>query len=336
MLFLLGAGFNIDAAGIAKDLGILEHDPVCNYPLVSDTLKICFGAGNIPPGKSVEVLFAEAIAANSDEPMDRLSNFLMKADGYIARRLAHSEKPNCYRGFFEAFQDCQFLTFNYDSLVETFLFQMGRWFPHDGFGVNADVQRPWDFKGPPGTAISTLTVLHLHGSLCVYATEFEITADRQLVQRERPYFTFDPSEMSGKFTSYERKVGWGYRHPHERVIAPVPSKAEGLTEVFIKEVYAKAEGLVCSSGNLVAIGYSFNEHDRESWVRILSALSASSHPKLLLVSPESESVAERLRPAFPRIEIGSAKQTLKKWIDGAFRGSAGMVPEALAKSRITR
>lgn len=44
--------------------------------------------------------------------MERLSNCLMEADSYIARPLARSEKPNCYRGFFEAFQDCQFLTFN--------------------------------------------------------------------------------------------------------------------------------------------------------------------------------------------------------------------------------
>lgn len=60
MLFLPGAGFNIDASGVARDLGLLEHEPACYYPLVSDTLKICFDAGEIPPGKSVEVHFAEA------------------------------------------------------------------------------------------------------------------------------------------------------------------------------------------------------------------------------------------------------------------------------------
>lgn len=333
MLFLLGAGFNVDAARVARDLGLLEHEPTCYYPLVSDALKICFERGKIPAGKTIEALFEEEIAAGSDEPMRKLSDCLMKADYYIARPLARSEKTNCYRDFFESFQECQFLTFNYDSLAETFLIQMNRWFPHDGFGVNAGVQRTWNFEGPQGTAISISKVLHLHGSLCVYASEFEPRSG-WLVQRERPLFTFDPDSISGNFRGYEHVAGFGYQPVHRRVVAPVPSKASGLNEVFVKEVYAKAKGMVGSSGNLVAIGYSFNEHDRESWVPILSALAASPNPRLILVDPAAESVAERLRYAFPRIKIESVTQTLKVWIDGSFRGMAGLAPEALAKNQV--
>ena len=69
-LFLLGAGFNIDATreagavcGTSIHVGPYQID--CGYPLVADVLKLCFGLDNVPTGKSVEDLFAEALQAGN-------------------------------------------------------------------------------------------------------------------------------------------------------------------------------------------------------------------------------------------------------------------------------
>src|SRR5438477_9053584 len=140
MLFLLGAGFNIDATREAgpfygNSIHIGVHQIDCNYPLVADVLKLCFGLDKTPDGKSIEDLFSEALQTGNYKPMETLVDRLMGADYYIAQRLATAESLNSYQRFFDCFKSAQFLTFNYDSLPEIFLSPTGRWFPEDGYGV---------------------------------------------------------------------------------------------------------------------------------------------------------------------------------------------------------
>lgn len=142
-----------------------------------------------------------------------------------------------------------------------------------------------------------------------------------LVERELPRFILDPDSISSNFPGYERlPPGLGYEPIEHRVVAPVPNKAKGLKHVFVTETYAKATNLVRSSGNLVAIGYSFNNHDRVSYHPILTALGESRGRKLLLVTPEADRVADRLMAEYPHISIEPVADTLKNWVAGSFRG----------------
>jgi len=57
-LFLIGAGFNVDAArescpvyGNSMYVGRYQMD--CGYPLVSDVARLCFGLAQVPTGKSI-------------------------------------------------------------------------------------------------------------------------------------------------------------------------------------------------------------------------------------------------------------------------------------------
>jgi hypothetical protein len=59
-LFLLGAGFDIDAT---REASPIYHN--CSYPLIADVLKLCFGLETLPPGKSVEDLFARQVLRHS-------------------------------------------------------------------------------------------------------------------------------------------------------------------------------------------------------------------------------------------------------------------------------
>jgi hypothetical protein len=141
----------------------------------------------------------------------RLAKRLRTAVHYVARVLASSEVGNCYQSFFRAFASSNFLTFNYDSLPETFLLRLGRWYPHDGYGVPVVAPlRPGqeEFAAKRSSAL----VLHLHGLLCIRTSEYEKQcksgeAMAWLTERATPRYAFDPSSISGNFAPFGRDVG---------------------------------------------------------------------------------------------------------------------------------
>jgi hypothetical protein len=50
------------------------------------------------------------------------------------------------------------------------------------------------------------------------------------------------------------------------------------------------------------------------------ALCESPGKKLLVVSPEAGTIANAIRPAFPRLSIEAVGATLKQWVDASFPG----------------
>ena len=203
----------------------------------------------------------------------------------MAQPLARSDGVNCYHQFFRTFPDSNFLTFNYDSLPETFLFRLGRWYPRDGYGV------PVRAHLPPGSEefdnkTSSALVLHLHGSLCIRTSEYtqRLKPGEAIVsqtKRNAPLYTFAPYSISANFGPFPG--GKGADDVEDRIIAPVPDKSHGLKHVFIRATYAKALGLLQSSGPVVAIGYSFNPHDKASYQPLLNALGDSKDRRLLVL-----------------------------------------------------
>jgi hypothetical protein len=323
-LFLLGAGFNVDAGRCRTPEGT-----DCHYPLVADTAKL-FDSSQFTLRGSVEDLFLEAERRGDNGPMDGLAARLTDADYFLAyKQLAVPEHASCYSQFFDRFAGATFLTFTYDSLPEILLFGRERWFPDDGYGVEVETKlqslAPETFVRKP----SSSPVLHLHGSFCLGAANFEIRPDAgdsvpQLVHRPEPRFGFDPESLACAFFPYAR-VLWdtGFSPLRERVIAPVPDKAEPLTAEFIQKIYQKACAIVRESGALVAIGYSFNPHDRASYGLILEALTASRERRLLIVSPQANVLVERIGHEWPHLRVGAVAKTLKGWADDLFRENFG-------------
>ena len=326
-IFILGAGFNADAAGEAGHLfaeslydGSYRID--CGYPLVDDMLRLCFGQDRIPPGNSIENLFSDAQEHGDYGPLARLADRLRYADYRIAQELSSDKRLNCYRKFFQAFPGSHYLTFNYDSLPETFLYRLGHWYPHDGYGV------PVAAPPPPGkeelaSKKSSALVLHLHGSLCIRTSEFEVRRKRgpvipMLAKRDEPRFSFDPSSISSNFAPFQREVGDD--DARDRVIAPLPDKSDGLKAPFISDTYTMAEALVRESDIVVTIGYSFNPHDLASYQRLLSDLCESTTRRLLVVSPDAGIIANALGPKFPYLSIWPLKTTFKQWVAASFPG----------------
>lgn len=328
MLFLLGAGFNIDAtreAGLfyGSSIYIGAHQIDCSYPLVADVLKLCFGLDKTPDGKSIEDLFAEALQSGDYKPMDALVDRLMGADYYVAQRLATTEKLNSYQRFFEHFDGAHFLTFNYDSLPEIFLSQSGHWFPEDGYGVPVQTERATLAKAATPTKSSSL-VVHLHGSACVFTIESRIFGNpvggiAELVHLEEPLYAFDPHSIGHCFPRYGRVMSiTGHTSPDERVIAPVPDKTEDLKQAFIQKSYSVALPLVRQAGALIAVGYSFNPYDRISYHRVLEALGQSRERTLFIVSPQARELAKRISNEYPSLTVRPRGQTFGQWAADSF------------------
>src|SRR5579864_8836789 len=198
--FVLGAGFNVDATAeagplFAESLYQGRYRIDCSYPLVGDTLRLCFGLDRILDGKSVENLFADALERGDYDPLRKLAERLRYADYRIARALACDNRLNCYLTFFQAFVGSNFLTFNYDSLPETFLFHLRYWFPHDGYGVRIAATLPPGSEEFADRKSGTL-VLHLHGSLCIRTSKDEARRKpgqtmAMLTERDEPLYAFD-------------------------------------------------------------------------------------------------------------------------------------------------
>jgi hypothetical protein len=72
--FILGAGFNADAAAEA---GCQQRDS--GYPLVGDTLRLCFDLTEVPSGKSIEDLFSKALERRDYGPIAKLAKRLRYA-----------------------------------------------------------------------------------------------------------------------------------------------------------------------------------------------------------------------------------------------------------------
>ena len=331
-VFIIGAGFNVDAVREAgpifgDSIYIGRHQIRCGYPVVGDLARLCFGLESPPVDRSIEDLFQEAAERRDREPVRRLANELSKADYYLSHALIFENEGNSYAAFFRQFHRSHFLSFNYDALVELFLMSHQAWFPTDGYGVPAEVgvivgHEDWRERR------SSSKVLHLHGSLCLFSSLFDVRAgDRpghaHLEMREQPRYHFDPHSIGHCFTPFERApLPLGFERPEERIIAPAPSKSTGLVHEFIQAGFAHARRLLESSRDpVVSIGYSFNEHDRESYDPLLSALRSNRSPKLAVVSPQAEQIRDRLSSDYPGVEVLAEPYTFSEWVAAGYPGA---------------
>ena len=329
-LFLLGAGFNKDAG---REAGLVNlHSMYGNYqkkfeyPLASDLLDICFGKESMRKEMSVEECFAEALEKKNYDPLRHLCDTLMECDYRLIPLLLPDggNQNNCYIKFFKCYEGPSYLTFNYDSLPEVFLYRMGQWYPHDGYGVRVKVETQLGGKNDELEHKSTSLVFHLHGSLCVFTSEFDLmpTTDsrfKELRLRENSDYFFDPESISLLFPEYRTPFTMtGYEPIELRVIAPIPNKVEGLKQKFIGNVYSRAIQLISETDKLIAIGYDFNPLDKVSYDPLLVKLSNQESPQVLLVGPSASRIEARLRNDYPRINWRSVSMNFKSWVEADF------------------
>jgi hypothetical protein len=312
-VFIIGAGFGVDANETLKPT---ETD--VGYPLVSDLWSLCFP--DKKPSKSIEEEFQKAIDCGDNGPIEKLACWICRTDYWLTKKLI-KQPSNYYFKFLSRFPNSNFLTFNYDSLLEILLFNRGRWSPKDGFGFPVHVELDFSSHKETGNPRSEQKVVHLHGAFTVFAEEaiaspLALGNTIQLTGRESPVYHFDPDRITNCFPGVARvqpTLG-GYQFLHERVIAPVPDKAPGLTGDFIRRSYEVAIEKICCAKRVVAVGYSFNEHDRASFERLLCNSSA----EFIVVSPSANEICIRMRRSNPRLKWLPIEREFGKWAKEGF------------------
>jgi len=323
--FLLGAGFSIDAASEAGYPTLSSSGLKARYPLTGELLEPCFGITALPQGKSVEDLFQDSVDRRDPRPFSVLCDILMEADYYITPQLKQggSRSNNVYTKFLNDFPESPLLTYNYDSLLEVLLLADHSWCPGDGYGVPVEAFQRTIRCGKQPVAKSLRPVLHLHGSLCVYAETFYIEKSRDsgpdMLRFDRdPQFRFSPEEIGSCFFPFEKvPPRVGYVLPPERVIAPIPDKAEGLKGAFIEAMYNRSVSELNKASKIIAIGYSFNPFDRTSYEKLLGAFHGKT---VLLVGPEAKRLAKRLASEYPNIEWQAEPKSFKEWVINNYPG----------------
>ena len=340
-VFLLGAGFNLDANVLVPSsdvsepgrvVGLTHENPQpweleplpLRYPTVMELVRSCFGP-DADLSQGAEKLFTEAYSRSDWVVLRRLTTILQGADHYIGTILAGNE--SAYTEFLHAFPNAAFISYNYDCLVELLLQAQGTWNPQSGYGLRAEVYRPGFPTGPEplGDLGPSAEVIHVHGSMYLYPVISDLGAPdrdgtRWLSMRTRPRFLFDPYSLGSSFPHYSHPAPvHGFATPEERFIPPIADKAESIEQDYYKILFGRATERVRESGRLIAIGYSFASSDRLSFDRFLRDLFSRSG-SLLVVSPSAHNISMRLRREYdtysPSIE--SLPMTFSQWVDAGY------------------
>lgn len=245
------------------------------------------------------------------------------ADYHQGRRSA--EDPNSpLRQFLADYPAETYLTFNYDCLVEQALMRIGRWVPMDGFGVRAEVTT-YPSDASRLSELSASSVLHLHGSLYLYPREFDVSppdssGTRWLELKPLAEYVFDPDANAAVFMPFARGLqDLRYSRPEERIIAPIPDKAIGLSKAYVQQVYESAVIRLRDVRHLVAIGYRFGPTDHGSFDPLLRAYASTRGAKLSVVAPDADRIVGELASQYA-LRMHPIGSTFDQWVAGGYPG----------------
>lgn len=311
------------------------YDFSCDYPLMSDLIRLCYPEREHENCRSIEEWFQASLDGDDFQPLRRLYEQLMKSDYHLVQRLIQNaeRQTSSYGRFFEMYPDADFVTFNYDSFVELSLFKMRRWAPVDGYGVPVLAAQIPMAPNRGVLRTSKSVVLHLHGSLCIYDSSFRISepdaaGTNWLQQKPQSDYLFDPDSLGGLFLPWRR-----YSEAHQgpapieaRVIAPVPNKAEGLRRDFLTKVRSQAERRIQKADAVVAIGYNFNPSDAGSFEPLLSAVARRADPTLTVVTPSALETTERLGKFYDGIHFHPVPLSFSQWAVAHCESQNGTIP----------
>lgn len=86
------------------------------------------------------------------------------------------------------------------------------------------------------------------------------------------------------------------------IIPPVKHKNYGLVDGLINNIWEKAESCISKCDELYIIGYSFPQTDTRAWELLENAFAKrNTYPKVVIVDPYPNSIAERFAKKFENL-----------------------------------
>jgi hypothetical protein len=315
---LIGAGFNADAS-----LYVEELRETVKYPMGSDLARLAFGQDSIPAGSSIEQWFQQALDAGDRVTLERMCQAVLKADHYVTEGLLGTALSwNPYASFLEEYSSSDFMTFKYDGLLEILLLNSQSWTPEDGFGMPVRASRSSMHLADTNEA-SHQGIVHLHGSLYVYARESDLSSPdsagvQWLTMRENTDFVFDPDSTGYRFLPFTKAtMDQNFKQTHERIIAPIPNKTIHLKQEFVTKSYQIAESIVQQADHIVCVGYNFNAADKDSYASIL-ALAKRCELPITVVTPNARTIVTDVKREFG-INAEPYSGTFAEWSEMVIR-----------------
>jgi hypothetical protein len=198
----------------------------------------------------------------------------------------------------------QFISLNYDILLEQLLEQLGFWSLPDGYGCSVrsnsvgPITRKQMLAGVPDT---TCPVFKLHGSVTWEPDllTHEVNIRTHDFEAGRPFYSWLPcQEPGGK--PYQGKVPF---------MCMLPSYVKTFTHPVFGEIWRKAHDALYESDHVIILGYSFPEAD--SMIRVL-LMAIRKAACVTVVDIKPDPVVERLRDV--GVEAHHMLPSLEHWI----------------------
>ncbi len=205
------------------------------------------------------------------------------------------------------------ITFNWDCLLETFLWQAGLWNMRDGYGlpVNFETHSPKGLDRWQRRALSPASpvkIIKAHGSLNWLTTwrHDELGLDELDNLFDLPYQRSFPvwASEDGVESDFEERA----------FLAPTYKKDYG--ETIFKRLWEQLNDAIRTADRIVIAGYSLPHSDVNSRERLLAALSENKCcPVIELVTPQCVQETEWAAVAeTARKKVSKIGETFESWV----------------------
>lgn len=189
----------------------------------------------------------------------------------------------------------EFITFNYDLVLEKLLLKHGLWSPLDGYINIGDFENENDYLVlTQNKFISKVKIYKLHGSINWEASDYNLDFENKIyismddIESQNFYLDINLGRETHKISAMPEI---GYLGAHRPVFIP-PSYVKPFNNRQISQIWKSAILRIAQTHELVIIGYSFRSEDSNSAL-LISSLPNNSIIKI--VDPNSQEIILRLK-----------------------------------------
>jgi hypothetical protein len=193
------------------------------------------------------------------------------------------------------------ITFNYDLIIEKYLYFRSMWLPKDGYGFN--IENIPKVSSKYNNTISRFQVLKMHGSLnwkteSLYNNGFELE-----------WFDDNNNYYFPNYLAQESKRPFDYQGAFSTDSWVYPSWIKQFTFHELLQVWHLAAQKFNNAKEIVFIGYSLPKEDSTVY-SFISALN-THNKKILIINPNADEVVDNYSLLFPIKNIEIIPTTLE-------------------------
>jgi hypothetical protein len=217
--------------------------------------------------------------------------------------------------FYDKFiKDCQsIITFNYDLILEKFLYGKGDWLPKDGYGFTPKSECLPEIKPFYFDQTSRVKIFKMHGSLNwePYSTNIDPFSKRNL-----QFKWLEPVNNKYFFPDYlaeEKKMKYRYKGGNKMDCLLFPSLSKQFSYLEMIKTWNKAFNELTNADEVIFVGYSLPKADFA--VSSLFSTIDWNNKIVKLIDPKAKELHNNYSFILRKSDIEIIPYTLKKYLD---------------------